>query len=673
MGKNDNKVRMIGPDGSIALIPASRMEDAIKMGARVEPKKEAHPIAALAGGFGSGVAGSLPDIAASIYNIPASAMNIAREHAIKNPETYSGFGGDIFPVSPGQAELPLIPSATESLHKGVENVIGETPEGYKHLVEGSKLAGSIASPGGAAKAALKVGSKGVSKGLGYLGSLNPSNIAGGALAGTTMSKLGEEGYSPLTQVAAGIGSGSLPSMAGTLSRGSLELAKKGTFGAIGLSPKQLNLKSAKAAKESGVDLPSSAFTENKFMGLIDQYLGKSPIFGDKLRDKYLKGEKQTLDRLNSIYDEVGPLKTKEIESKINKFYKQASESLPENASIPPTHTVQTIDEILSKLNKSLSPSEDQVYVIKKLNDIKEGILNHSKHILPDLSKEELKWLKNNGLEDASKLGKIKNEYPIMNLWETKKSLNDTINWNIKDNNYKNLLKNVQHSILEDIGQYGKKDPAWYNNFKSADELFGKVSKRKRLEHLLSERPINAATGNYSYNSLSKIIHSPDTSRELKSLTSSGTFEKIEKLGDVARTMSIKSKNIPNPSGTAMVAGIGSLLGGLFTYPLPTTIGVVGLGGLTKLLTDNRFLDLAIKTAEGTKNTKDILNMRRKVKELTGLSINTINRKMNREENMKEGGEFQNVKMIGPDGSIAFIPSNKVKDALTLGAKMVNTP
>jgi len=593
---------------------------------KVEPKREAHAITALAGKIGAGIVGSIPDLAASIYNAPASIVNYAKKH----PEYFAGT--DLAPMSPNQTELPLIPSATEAAERGIENVIGETPEKYKHLGEGAKLAGSLVTPGGLAKVAGKVGAKGIEKGLGYLGSLKPTTLTGGALAGTTMSGLQEEGYSPLTQIGAGIAAGSLPSISGSLARIPLEGAKGLSTKTLGLSPKQLNLKAAKAAKESGVELPASAFTENKMMGLIDQYLGKSPIFGDKLRDKYLKGEKQTLDRLNTIYEDVGPLKTHQIENKINNLYKKASKALPENAAVSPNHTINTINNILGKLNKSLSPSEDQSYVIKKLHDIKEGINKHSKHIPKDLTKEEIRWLKKNGLEDLSKLGSGANEYPIMNLWETKKSLNDTINWNIKDNDYKDLLKKVQRSILDDIGEYGKKDPAWYGTFKSADELFGKVAKRKRLEHLLSERPINPATGTYSYNSLSKIIHHPQTSKEIKSLTSPDIFAKIEKLGEVARTMSIKSKNIPNPSGTAMVAGIGTFLGGLYTAPLITLTGTATLGGITKLLTDQKFLDLAIKTAEGgAKNTKDLLKLRRKVKELTGLSINAINRKMNREE------------------------------------------
>lgn len=634
---------------------------------RVEPKKEAHPISALAGGFGAGILGSIPDIASSIYNIPASAMNIVREHAKKHPESY--VGNELYQVSPEQSELPMIPSATEEIHKGIENKIGETPEGYRHLVEGSKLAGSIASPGGAAKAASKIGSKALSKGLGYVGSLNPSTLTGGAISGTAMSKLQEEGYSPLTQMGAGIASGSLPSITGSLARGSVQGAKKGTMGAIGLSPKQLNLKAAQAAKESGVELPASAFTENKLMSLADQYIGKTPYFGDKLRDKYLKGEKQTLDRLNSIYDEVGPVKTHEIEEKLTELYKKNKESLPKDASINPSHTLNTIDEILSSLSNSLAPSEDQISVINKLTKIKDGITKQSNNIPSDLTKEEMKWLKKNGLEDLSKLGKIKHETPISKLWDTKKSLNDTINWDVENYGYKELLKKVQRSMLDDIGEYGKKDPEWYKSFKSTDELFGKVAKRKRLEHLLSERTINPATNSLSHNSLSKMIHSPQTANEIKSLTSPETFEKIEKLGEVAKTMAIKAKNIPNPSASAMVLGVGTLLSGIFYAPASTASAVVGLSGMTKLLTDKKFLDLAIKTAEGKKNPKDLLKIRKKVKELTGLSIHTINRKMGRQEINHDFSENENVRMIGPDGSVALIPQNKVEDAIKLGAKI----
>src|SRR5580698_8015625 len=147
----DKKVRMIGPDGTIALIPQSRVEDAIRMGAKVEPKKESHPIMALAKGAISGAAGAIPDILSAAYNLPASIVNFAKEH----PEYYQG--SEFAPMSPTQAELPMIPSATEGIERGISNVVGETPEQYKHLVEGAKLAGSLAGPGGIAKGALKLG------------------------------------------------------------------------------------------------------------------------------------------------------------------------------------------------------------------------------------------------------------------------------------------------------------------------------------------------------------------------------------------------------------------------------------------------------------------------------------------------------------------------------------
>lgn len=638
------EIRVRGPNGKIYFVPESKLDYVVSKGALVDPQKEPHAISDLeskgaaphlAKGYVSGVLGSIPDLASSIYNIPASAMNIMREHARKYPEVSYGPASEMFPVSPNQAELPMIPSATESIEKGLSNVVGETPQEYKNIVEGAKVAGALTTPGGAAKTALKLGATGASKVLGYLGSLKPSVLTGGALAGTTMSKMEEEGYSPLAQIGAGIATGSLPSAAGALSKGTAELGRKAVRGTLGLSPKQLNLKAAKAAQESGVDLPASAFTENKLMNLVDQYMGKSPIFGDKLRKRYIKSEQQTLDRLNSIYDEVGPVKTGDIESQLRESYKKVS-SLPGTVYTPATHTMNTIDEILDKLGRSYSPSEDQSYVINKLKEIKEGILKDSNQNIPNipknLTKEEMKWLKKNGFEDLSNLGKVKNEAPVMNLWEQKKSLNDSINWNIQDNGYKDILRKVQHSILDDIREYGNKDKDWYNLFKTTDELFGKVAKRERLEYLLSEKPINPSTGTYSYNSLSKIIHTPKTAREIKDITSPETFQKIEKLGEVARTMSIKNRNIPNPSGTAIVSGITGFLGGLYKFSLQTIIEALGVTGLSRVLNDKKFLDLAIKNAEGTKSSKDILNLRRRVKQLTGLSINSINRKMAMEEN-----------------------------------------
>ncbi|WPX99717.1 hypothetical protein Megpolyxen_01615 (plasmid) [Candidatus Megaera polyxenophila] len=383
---------------------------------------------------------------------------------------------------------------------------------------------------------------------------------------------------------------------------------------MGLTPGSMNIEAAKAARDLGIDLPAAAVTDSKLTALADQYIGKAPIFGNKLKNKYLLAEEQTQKALSDIFDEIGPARTPEIEGQIAGRYNKVATSLPAEAKVLPINLKKAIDDI--KINTAIL-SPDEKSLLQSLETIKNEIEPASKII--------------------SQYGPIKlplQEYDVNKLVGTKKSLNSIIKWDT-DAGVKNQLKKIQKAISQDIEQYGKTNPEWYDAFKEADKLYGDVAKREKLENILGHKATNYATDSLSYNALAKAIYNPKNSESIRKQLTPETFKKIQKLGTVAKAMAIKSKNIPNPSGTATTGGISAAIFGLFYDPI-TTAKLLGTGyGTTKLLTDKKFLDLALKLAENPNNLATTTALNHRLKEITGYSAVALSKNLQEMNNVSE--------------------------------------
>lgn len=384
---------------------------------------------------------------------------------------------------------------------------------------------------------------------------------------------------------------------------------------MGLTPKSMNIEAAKAARDLGIDLPAAAVTDSKLTALADQYVGKAPIFGNKLKNKYTLAEEQTQKVLSDIFDEIGPARTPEIETQIAGLYDKVATSLPADAKVLPVNFKKAVDDI--KINTAvLSPDENSL--LKSLETMKNEIEPASKVV------------NQYGLNIKLPL----QEYNVDRLVGTKKSLNSIIKWDT-DAGVKNQLKKIQKAISQDIEQYGKTNPEWYDAFKEADKLYGDVAKRERLENILRHKATNDATESLSYNTLAKAINNHKNTASIRKQLTPETFEKIQKLGTVAKAMAIKSKNIPNPSGTATTGGISAAIFGLFYDPI-TTAKLLGAGyGTTKLLTDKKFLDLALKLTENPNNLATTTALNHRLKEITGYSAVALNKNLQDMNNTAE--------------------------------------
>lgn len=535
------------------------------------------------------------------------------------------FGAGVMEVAPGVV-APILPQSAEfmakSANKGLESLDAMKPKENDSLgnilYKAGEFGGATASMPLPTSAGVNVAGNAIRGGGKSLLTKFAKDVGTGSSIGAGSGVLQETGVDPLhadliSSVATPTAIVKSKSLLNNFTKPRQTLAKI-PMKIMGLTPKSMNIEAAKAARDLGIDLPAAAVTDSKLTALADQYVGKAPIFGNKLKNKYALAEEQTQKVLSDILDEIGPSRTPEIEGHIAGLYNKVATSLPSDAKVLPVNLKKAIDDI--KINTAIL-SPDEKSLLQSLETIKNEIEPASKIV--------------------SQYGPIKlplQEYDVNKLVGTKKSLNSIIKWDT-DAGVKNQLKKIQKAISRDIEQYGKSNPEWYDAFKEADKLYGDVAKRERLENILRHKATSDATESLSYNTLAKAINNHKNTASIRKQLTPETFEKIQKLGTVAKAMAIKSKNIPNPSGTATTGGISAAIFGLFYDPI-TTAKLLGAGyGTTKLLTDKKFLDLALKLAENPNNLATTTALNHRIKELTGYPAIALNKNLQEMNNVPE--------------------------------------
>jgi len=410
-----------------------------------------------------------------------------------------------------------------------------------------------------------------------------------------------------------------------------EKLAKGTMRLMGLSKRKtggFDVPAAQAARDLEIDLPAAALTDSAVTGLADQWISKAPFFGNKLRNKYLTAEEQTRKVLDDIYNQTSNKRTPELEDQIKGLYRTSRESLPaelKDRSIVPVNTKITAEELYSDLANSDIHSKDTKSLLQMINRLKKATANVSSK--PDVY----------GSSFPSK-----NKYDVKRLINAKMNLNSMIKWDT-DEGVKNLARKLQGAISQDITEYGKLNPKWHETYRKADKLYGDLAKREELESLLGNKAINYGTDSLSYNNLSKAINNPEKAEWLKKQVTPEVFAKIEKLGQVAKAMASKNARIPNPSGTAATLGVSTgVLGliGLVNHPNLTTglltAGATGgaMATVTQLLTNKKFLDLALDYAEKPTLSKEI-SLNKFIMDKTGYSAVALRNKLLDETNSND--------------------------------------
>jgi hypothetical protein len=588
----------------------------------------------------AGVGGAIPDTAALAYNIPAALHNALARHNQNLPDEVKQAYEELVAYNPEYAnylnttEIPTIPSATEAIDRGIDNVTGgytETPEDQKNLNEGLKFGSSFATGGGIAKVGATLGNKVISKTGNFIGSLEKSQIAGAGAAGATSSYLADQGASAPESIAGGVAANLAVNATPELAKGGGNILTKGVLSLTGLGKKQLNLDAAKAAQDLDIALPKAAASSGKAIALSDQFLSKTPIAGDIMHKRYLKVGDKALKELNDAYDSVVPQDLiPEFNVKSKELYDKAKAVLPEQAQIVPQNTIASMQGIRSKLNEKASLSSGEAKVNSILKDFE-------------------------NMFTPSGINKIPS--PTRNIVSSQDSLGNMVNWKDTSIDWSTEAtalvwqKELYHSMSKDLAQYGKTNPEWFEFFKGADKLKSKLKKREDLEHLFSSAQ-NSATDELSYNSLSKILNDNSKKERLKYLVEPEVFTRLEKLGQVAKAMAVKNKNTPNPSGTAATQKTFDIISYLAlgygaATDLLSTGGTIAVGSLTAhLLTDKKSLDLAIKFASSP--TKDnAISFSRRMKAITGYTPVTLMREASKLEQEKQADNPNFIEISNP--------------------------
>jgi hypothetical protein len=579
----------------------------------------------------AGAVGAIPDTAALAYNIPVAMHNAQSRHNQSIPDDIKQSYQELSAYDPQYAnylntsELPTIPSATNAIDTGIDNLTNgytNSPEDQKYINEGLKVGSSFVAGGVIAKVGEKVANKAVSRLGNFVGNASPLQTAGAATAGGTMSYLSDQGASSAEVFGGGLASNIAVNSAPSLAKGAGRLATKGALSLIGLGKDQLKLDAIKAANDLNITLPAAVASESRGIALADQFLSKTPGAGTIMQKRYAKLGEKAIQELEKSYDSI--INAKELEgvnSKIQELYKASDKLLPQNAEIVPKNIINATIEVKQELAKIASLTNGEKKLLQIANDYEQRFTPHNIKVVPT-PVEHLK-------ESQDSLGKIVD-------WRSAE-----INWG-KEKRALALQKKLYAALGNDLAEYGKDNNLWFDFFKKADSLQSKVSRRKELTSLF-EPAENHATGELSFNGLSKILHDQDTKTELKKLVEPEVFSRLEKLGTVSRAMAIKNKNTPNPSGTAVTQKTfdtisaltaGAVGAGATVNPAMTIATLLGAGGVAHLLTDKKILDLAIKFAE-TNSAESARKFNARMKAVVGYTPATILREAQNLEQQKQ--------------------------------------
>lgn len=573
----------------------------------------------------AGALGGIPDTATAAYNIPAALTNHALSKGFPfNIPLLESKSIDEMPMPEDPYQLPLIPSATEAIDQGIDTATGgytKTPENDKHVNEALKLGANTISGGivGEVGQALKIPS--LTRVGKFTGSTDPTQVAGAGVAGGTMSYLADQGASTEEILGKGAATNLAINAAPPIVKGGGNLLAKGALTAVGLGKNKLNMEAAKAAQGLDIALPKAAASEGKIIALADQFLSKAPIAGSIMNKRYSNMARKVMTELDKAYDSALPAsELSGVEDRIRQLYSNSREALPKEAQIVPKNVTSITENIKGELAKSASLSPGEKKVLSIINDYEDKFVPMGIKRIPS-PVEDL-------VASQDSLGKVIN-------WD-----DTSINWR-QEKKARGMQKRLYNAISNDLEEYGKSNPEWYNYHKEADKLFTKLSRRKELEKLFISVE-NTSTGEMSYNSLSKILNDEQNRARLQKITNPETFERLDKLSKVARAMAIKNKNIPNPSGTASTLATMNVLGAITGvtsyatgYAWGTTIKYLGLAPtIAHLLTDKMSLDAAIRFAENPSNFNAV-EFGKRMKQITGHTPVTLLREAQKLEQGKE--------------------------------------
>ena len=575
-------------------------------------------------GLVSGAVGGLADTLTMPYNLLATAHNTQRQ-AI-DPEIRrigAAFNPDA-PDMPYDVDLPMIPSATEAIDKGIDRLTGgytTTPESQKPFHEGVKLAASVATPGGLGKAATNLGAKTLGSAFNAIGSLKPSALAGAGAAGAATEAAQQAGHSGGRSLGEGLGAGLLADLA--VRKLSPESLKRGVVSLTGFGKGNLNVKGVEEAERLGIDIPNIGFTDSKAANLAAQLVGKTPFVGDKLKDRFTKASQEYKNKFEEMLDSVGSPRTPEVSKEIDSKYDLMRKSLPEADTVLAKDLLNTIHKLEMHFDPTLRMGK-----VKTLMDIVEKLKHRIVSKTPSLPKgfekmapevqAKIMDLVNAGTElKPISVKKLVNQKQIINMFMKDKDLFDRNDTDVLD-----MLKGVQDATDRDLKAYGKsKNMDFLKKLNDANTTFAKRARRENLDDLLSDKLKLGSEEEIAYQSLATLLKKRKNQKLLKNSLGS-EHKRLNDFVEAAESLALMTKNNPNSSGTATT----NFVLGMIFNPVMLFKAAVGSTAAYQLLTNKRFLNLATRYAK--EPTPALSNQISNIfQQETGMSIQTANKIM----------------------------------------------
>ena len=622
--------------------------DLAALGGVVEPQKQEFNLAALGGvvepqpqsqdstlargakavargtkSLGSGLAGGTADLISMPYNLAATMFNALKESKLAkdlDPASRAMLEAEGFYLGEsGSPDIPTVPSAVDAVDHGVDSITGgytQTPENEKSIHEGLKAVGSMASVGGAAKGAVKLGANKIGNVLEKFGSTKARDLTAGAISSGVTSYAMENGQNLPVAFGEGIG-------AGVVAQSILKNAFKLPTKLAGFGKDSLKLDAIESSKNLGVDLPNIAATSAKLPNFGYNLLAKAPFLGDELKNNMQTASTQFQKAWGAMLDSVGAPKTEELSKEVSAAYASVKKAIPKDAAVMPSPMLNAIAEIEQELQSTFH-AEPTKKLFTIMKDIKEALVPKVK--LPEGFEKYPKAVQDQILTELKKditVAPIPVKVLLRQKVELNKAMRDKNIFDRTDTDSLGWLKKIQGATNETLEEYGKQNPKFFKELKQADEKFARTAKREDLDDLLSGKIHDPHTGEVAYTPLVKILKDRDRQKFLKNKLGDSNYEKLEDFVNVAQAMDAVQRNNPNKSGTAVVtATIGFVQYLAGANPTPAILAGLGAYGTTKLLTNKRFLNLATKFAkEPTEPLAQKLNAL--VKESTGMTSQAL--------------------------------------------------
>lgn len=391
----------------------------------------------------------------------------------------------------------------------------------------------------------------------FLTSKDPKVLASAALGGEAMSWARREDVGPLGQIAAGIGgsvganalisagkNANLSLKEGTASpdfknfvqNDLLTIPRKAKYALMGLSPKSINEETIKGANRLGIDLPAAAISHSPQTSFFTQ-IGKMV---PSVSEAFVKNIEKTHQKFKSAFEtlsqKIYPDKslslgnTETYKNKLNEVYEPLIDyAAKSDVFIDYKKTVEAAYEFLNKNRTGSNATEMKEALARARNIVEHG---------------------------QQYLGK-QYKVPLLEALNQKKNLNAMMF--PSDKMILTPLKPVRDAVIQDLKNYGEKDPFFAKLLREADSNYYRIKNRETFEKNFEDLFFNKVDGIPAYGQIFRKLSENKSKQLLKKVVGKEQLGALEDLKKAAEGMASVSSKVLNPSGTAVLSMLGDIV------------------------------------------------------------------------------------------------------------------